>query len=171
MKYPFFLLTIIIFSHNSSPNALAIASIGQTDSGKIAIARVFPEKPLIEKDQYAQYLNFDITLMNTSGRTLDLSAIEISIIDDRGDLILRKSLNSNGQAPSIDLIGNKLIKPGETIHIFNPFYTFSPNIPLANLKYDFQFNYSDTKQEKENNKTRLPIDYDASIKIITAGFL
>lgn len=129
---------------------------------------ILPANPLIEKDQYGQYLNFDIIIKNTSNHILDLSSIEVSVMDASAKLVLRKSINNNGQSPGIKIIGNTIIKPGETINIYNPFYTFAADVNITYMEYAFFFNYSDTGHQKEINQHRLPIDFDLSlVKVIT----
>jgi Peptidase family M23 len=126
---------------------------------------ILPANPLLEKDQYGQYLNFDIIIKNTDNRILVLSAIEVSVMDPNTKLVLKKSINSNGQSPGIETVGNTVIKPGETIDIFNPFYSFAPDVNIAYMKYEFFFNYSDNGL---TNKHRLPTDFDVSMeKMIT----
>lgn len=160
------MLAIIVLGHKNAFKGGTIIKKSNSDTGKFVDIKVLPQVPLIEKDRFSQYLNFDLTIRNTSKHILDLSEMEISVIDAKGNLILRKSLNSNGQAPSIKLVGNTIIKPGEIIDIFNPFYNFLSGIPLSYLKYDFRFNYADTQPEWNNNKERLPIDFDTSITIM-----
>ena len=134
-----------------------------SDSAKAVIFKISPAKPLIEKDIYGYYLNFDIAVTNQTANTLQLSSIEISVMDLSGKLVTRKNLTRTGQAPGIEVLGNTVIKPGETINIFNPFHTFTPDISIATLKYGFFFDYSDTPQQMDYNKKRLPVDYDVAI--------
>lgn len=138
-----------------------------TDTSKVAI-KISPVRPLIEKDIYGYYMNFDITIKNQTNHTIELSSVEASVMDKTGKLVLRKFMNSNGKAPGIDLLVYTTIKPGETVNVFNPFHTFPPDLTIATVKYGFFFNYADTQQEIDNNKKRLPVDFDESvIKIIT----
>jgi hypothetical protein len=143
-------------------------TIQNNDSTKVISISVWPQVPLIEKDPFGRYLNFDMVLKNTISHAIDISAIELSVIDRKGKLVVRKSLNQNGQVPSIGLIGNTGMRPGESLNIFNPFYDFAPDLLICRLKYEFFFNYADTKEEQVHNQTRLPIDFDGSvIKMIT----
>jgi murein DD-endopeptidase MepM/ murein hydrolase activator NlpD len=137
------------------------------DSSKIDV-KISPDRPLIEKDIYGYYMNFDITIKNQTAHTIELSSVEAAIMDDKGKLSLRKFMNSEGNTPGIDILVYTIIKPGETVSIFNPFHTFPPDLTIASVKYGFYFNYADNQQEKDANKRRLPIDFDASvIKLIT----
>ncbi len=139
----------------------------KADTSKLDV-RVLPERPLIEKDIYGYYINFDITIKNPTSHTIELSSIEAAIMDDKGKLVLRKFIDSRNSGSGMDELAYTLIKPGETISIFNPFHTFPPDLTIASVKYGLYFYYADNQQEKVANKTRLPIDYDASvIKLIT----
>jgi Peptidase family M23 len=135
----------------------------KTDTAKVAQINVLPAKPLIEKDQYGQYLNFDIIVKNKSSLILDISAIQVSVYDASGNLALRKFINHNGRSSSIEIIGNTITKPGETIHIFNPLNTFDPGITIGSIKYEFFFNYEDTQAQKIHNQQRSPFDFDKSV--------
>ena len=162
MRKMIFIFFELLLLFNMNANA-AIGFPAKSDIiKKIISVYFFPAIPLIEKDQYGQYLNFDLVIKNTSGHILDLSAIEITVIDKAGKIVLRKSLNQNGQAPSIALLGNTILKPGDIKSIFNPFYNFSPDIPIGVLKYEFFFNYSDTQKQIERNRDRLLMDFDQS---------
>ena len=133
-------------------------------NGQVVSAVIIPSTPLIEKDPYGQDLNFDISLTNNGEHALELCVIEVSVIDAGGKLVLKKSINRNGQSPGMEVLGAALLlKPGGTINVFNPFYHFAPDIPIAALQYDFFFQYADTHQQEENNKERTPVDFDTSI--------
>ena len=151
-----------------SPKPLSPNNSTETEPADAAAISILPANPLIEKDQYGQYLNFDISIKNTSDHTLDLNAIEVSVMDASAKLVVKKIINSNGLLPGIKTLGNTIIKPGETISIFNPFHSIAPDIKIAFLKYGFYFSYSDSPQQAENNRHRLPMDFDAAVeKVIT----
>jgi murein DD-endopeptidase MepM/ murein hydrolase activator NlpD len=132
------------------------------DTGKVSV-KISPVRPLIEKDIYGYYMNFDITIKNQTSHTLELSAVEAAIMDEKGKLSLRKFMNSQGNTPGIDLLVYTIIKPGETVSIFNPFHTFPLDITIASVKYGFYLDYADNQQEKDMNKKRLPVDFDESV--------
>ncbi len=163
------LIGLLLFVNSFKSSAIISAYKDQKiDTSKIVSIKITPEKPLIEKDIYGYYLNFDIVIKNQTARVLVLNSIEIAVMDGSGKLVQRKFIDHSGQSPGIDVLGNTVIKPGETISIFNPFHTFTPDVTVASLKYGFFFNYADSPQQIEKNKHRLPMDFDESvIKIIT----
>jgi hypothetical protein len=137
---------IIALSHRDSPDSITIS--------------VYPQNQLIEVDTHAQYLNFDMVLKNTTQHVYQLSMIQVSVLNKRGELVQRKYLNQNGRAPSISLLGNTIIKPGQAINIFSPFYQFSRAVDISSLRYEFFFEIADNESEVKYNKTRLPMDFD-----------
>lgn len=161
MLKKFALICSLLFLHSFKNNAIAsIHFPPRPDSSKLALIKISPAKPLIEKDIYGYYLNFDISIKNLSNHIIELSSVEASVVDASGKLVMRKFMNSDGKTPGIDLLVYTIIKPGETVSIFNPFHTFPPDVTIASLRYGFFFNYADTQQEKDNNRQRLPVDFD-----------
>ncbi len=156
------LCLLIVFIGIKYSSAQSKPQASNPDTGKVSV-RISPVHPLIEKDIYGYYMNFDITIKNQTSHTIELSSIEASIMDDKGKLALRKFMNNEGSAPGIDLLVYTVIKPGETVNIFNPFHTFPLDITIAGLKYGFYFDHADNQQQKDLNKRRLPVDYDESV--------
>jgi hypothetical protein len=164
MIKPFTLICLLLFLNSfKNGNPASHFQNREIDTSKVALVKILPTKPLIEKDIFGYYLNFDIVITNQSKHVLDLKAIEASVVDGTGKLLQRKFMNRVGQSPGIDLIGNTVIKPGETISFFNPFHTYTPDLNIAQLKFGLFFDFADTQLQKDNNKQRLPIDFDASI--------
>ncbi|MGZ3752695.1 MAG: peptidoglycan DD-metalloendopeptidase family protein [Mucilaginibacter sp.] len=138
----------------------------------VASISTVPANPLIEKDQYGQHIIFDITIKNTGTHTLDLSAIEASVMNALDKPVARKSINNSGQQPGIKTLGNTIIRPGEAIRISNPFNLLAADLSITFLQYEFFFNYADSQKQQEANRHRLPTDFDASIKkVITPRIL
>jgi hypothetical protein len=127
---------------------------------------ISPANPLIEKDPKALYLNFDIIIKNTSKHTLYLATVAASVMDAYVKPVSKQSINVNAQTAGIKAIGNTLLKPGESVDIFNPFYSFAPDAKITFLQYEFFFDYADSPQQLANDKKRLPVDFDMSIKKI-----
>jgi hypothetical protein len=160
-----FMILFLLYARIS--NAQQKVQVGKPDTSKLGVA-ISPDRPLIEKDIYGYYMNFDITIKNPTSHTLELSSIEAAIMDDKGKLAVRKFINSEGNAPGSEILTYTVVKPGETVTLLNPCHTFSPDVTIGSVKYGFYFNYADNDQQKELNKKRLPIDYDMSVvKAIT----
>jgi peptidase M23-like protein len=104
---------------------------------------VRPERPLIERRDALQLINFDFVLENTGPKPLHLNRIEISIFDTEGKLELRRELDENGHPSGMTTIEVRDLPAGGAIGIFNPFSTFGDEISLAKLSYQFFFNEPD----------------------------
>jgi len=143
-----------------------LSTQGQAKAADPATVSVTPSNPLIEKDPNGIYFNFDIVIKNTSKHTLYLSTITASAMDASVKPVSKQSINVNAQAAGLKAIGNTLLKPGESVDIFNPFYSFAPDVKVTFLQYEFFFDYADSPQQLANDKKRLPIDFDASVKKI-----
>lgn len=102
--------------------------------------KVSPERPLIEHRGAARMLNFDFLLQNTGTAALHLNRIQVSLYDESGSLAWQRELDENGHPSGIATIEDRELKPNGTIAIFNPFYEFSPELPLVQMVYKFFFN-------------------------------
>ncbi len=107
-----------------------------------------------------QSLNFDMVVQNASRLTLRISQIELSAYDPAHQLVLRKSINRDAFAPSIAVVGNQILRPAETLDVFNPFSEFESSVPLTKLEYSFCFLRESSEQERDHNRHRLPGDCD-----------
>lgn len=104
---------------------------------------VKPERPLIERRDALQLVNFDFILENTGPKPLYLNRIEISIFDSQRKLELHRELDENGHPSGMTTIETRDVPAGGAIAVFNPFYSFGDEITLAKLSYQFIFNEPD----------------------------
>lgn len=130
------------------------------ESGAIAPVRIVvrPEHPLIEHRGPLQFLNFDFVLENAGKRPLHLNRITISAWDKGDTLILRRELDENGHPSGMGTIEQRDLAAGGRIGIFNPFYTFGPEIKPARMTYSFFFN-------DPGYQTATPLDYQYSAEV------
>lgn len=151
-----------------------ILSHKMTGPGRATTARpadavaitISPANPLIEKDPNGQYLDFYVNIKNTSRHTLYLATLVGSVMDASVRPISRQTISTNGHGSGILSLSNPLLKPGESLEIFNPFYTFAPDVKIAFLQYEFFFVYADSPQQRAKIDKRLPADFDLSVKKI-----
>jgi peptidase M23-like protein len=113
---------------------------------------VKPERPLIERRDALQSINFDFLLENTGSKPLHLNRIEISIFDSGGKLELRRQVDENGHPSGMTTIETRDLPAGAAIGLFNPFFSFGDDITLTKLSYQLFFNESDYR-------TGTPLDY------------
>ncbi len=134
-----------------------------SDSGLSVTAQ--PDVPLIEHRDGQQLLNFDLAVSNHDKSTLRLSEIQVSVFDFDGRLVSRRTVNSDGLAPGVEIVAKALLAPGDTVDIFNPFYSFPDGTPIHRMEYVLHYLLEDNDAEREQNRHRLPMDYDVETRI------
>jgi hypothetical protein len=132
----------------------------ETEGPPVVTTQSAPERPIIELRNGNQFLNFDLIVRNKSGLTLRISEIELSVYDSSHQLVLRKSLNTDAFAPSIEVIGKQILASGQSLDLFNPFTEFESTVPLTHLQYSFCLLRESDQKERERNSHRLPDDCD-----------
>jgi hypothetical protein len=149
--------------HHRFAKSVLVAVIAGTAFLSLCIAQVTspptpvkvtvkPERPLIERRDMLQSINFDFVLENTGSKSLHLNRVEISTFDREGKLELRRELDENGRPSGMTTIERRDLPAGGAIGIFNPFSTFADEITLAKVSYRFFFNES-------GYRTATPLDY------------
>jgi murein DD-endopeptidase MepM/ murein hydrolase activator NlpD len=145
------------------PVFLIAVALGQTQNAEVSISAA-PEVPLIEHRDRQQLLNFDLTVSNHGKSTWRLTEIEVSVFDGSDRLVVRRTVNSDGLAPGIEIVAPPLLTPGEVLDVFNPFYSFSDEVPLHRMQYLFRYLREDNAQEATRNRDRLPMDHDLEVE-------
>lgn len=132
------------------------------DSINIAIR---PQTVFIEEREFAQDLSFDFLLTNLSTTKLFIREIELSIFDKYGKLAFRDFRNPN-ERESLELHSQSFIDPKGVKLIFNPFYSFSKNLPLHHLLYSFTISSADDKTYYKINCNVYPVVYRTKTNLI-----
>ena len=145
------------------PVFLIALALGQTQNAEVTVSPA-PEVPLIEHRDHQQLLNFDLSVSNHGKSTWHLTEIELSVFDAADRLVMRRTVNSDGLAPGIEIVAPPLLRPGEVLDVFNPFYSFSDEVPLLRMQYVFRYLREDNEQQAANNRHRLPMDRDLEIE-------
>lgn len=96
-----------------------------------------PQQIWLEAGDASQSLNFDFLVENLGSTPLGIDSVEVSAFDSGGKPLLRRFIDSNGFAPSIETIPGRVVAPGAKILVFNPFHSFRPDIDLHRLRYTF----------------------------------
>src|SRR5215471_8964073 len=142
---------------------LSIPSIwGQAN--EIAV-HASPVTPLIEVREGRQLLNFDLAVTNTGKNTLRLTEIEMTVSNPSGEFVMRQTVNSDGLSPGVNIVSSPLLTPGETVDVFNPFYSVATSVPISKLRYVFHYLVENSDQQSQTNRHRLPMDFDTSAEI------
>lgn len=119
--------------------ALIAASLwaAPLDTPQVSVA-ASPGRVLVERGA-SQYLNFDFVIRNGGTDTLEVVRMELSVYDAAGGLQLRKLVNENGPSPSAQVLApDRVLAPGATGMVFNPFFEFPREVELARLRYDVE---------------------------------
>ena len=96
-----------------------------------------PEQIWIEAGDVTQSLNFDFLVENQGDTPLGIDSIEITAHDVEGKPVLRRFIDSNGFAPSIETVPGRVVAARSKILVFNPFHSFRPDVDLHRLTYKF----------------------------------
>ena len=134
------------------------------DQPPVATVWSMPNAPIVEVRDGNRFVNFDMILINRSASTLRLAKIEISVYDAAHALVLRRALNTDAFAPSIGVVGNQIVAPGQSLDVFNPFPEFEAQVPLKQLEYSFCLRRESSDAEREKNLHRLPDDCDYQVE-------
>ena len=107
---------------------------------------VEPKQPLIELRGQEQRLNFDFLIHNNSSEPLRINKIQVSVYDATGALAFRRYLDENGRPSGVSTLSERVVPANGAISVFNPFYSFNSEMPLARLHYEIFFEKT-TEQE------------------------
>ena len=146
------------------PCFLIALALGQAQNAQVTVSAA-PEVPLIEHRDHQQLLNFDLVVSNHGKSTWRLTEIELSVYDSENRLVVRRTVNSDGLAPGIEIVARPLLAPAETMDVFNPFYSFNDEMPLRRMQYAFRYLREDNAQEAAKDRHRLPMDHDLEVTV------
>ena len=128
-----------------------VLAISYTDAQESFSIKLSPDKVYLIKSDKEQFVNCDFYLESAVEDTLRLSKIELKIFDKNNNLLINRYVANQGISPSILTIPKRILIKNEPICIFNPFHTFSANIPIATLEFKFTFTKSDGKNKIRKN--------------------
>jgi hypothetical protein len=129
--------------------------------------RVYPERPLIERDLHQQFLNFDFGLTNSGDSAVTVERVEMSVFDDRNRLVRRQFIWSKGAAsPGFLTVPDRTIPAGGSIGLFNPFYALPSSLELHRLHFEFIFGTRGIEPTGSVGVDVLPIRYQPTIRLI-----
>ena len=100
---------------------------------------ILPRRPLIERRRGQQIVNFDLLVNNAGAITYKLVCIRLKLFDRNGKLEVERELNENGKPPALDSIGQLLLPPGGVIDLYQPFYSFSPEVEVDRMHFELLF--------------------------------
>ncbi len=117
--------------------AILLVFIGFSVRGqdKISIS-TFPEDIYALNTDYEKLINVDLYIENKTNGILNVSEFKIKVFDKNDKLIISKRLSHEGVSPGILTIPNRTVNAAKTLLIFNPFYSFSKDIPIDHIKFE-----------------------------------
>jgi hypothetical protein len=98
---------------------------------------LLPHTPLIEHGKTNQLLNFDFVLQNPTNEKAEIVEVEVDVLGANDTLIAQRRVGENGL--SVTTIPNRFIEPNGKLVVFNPIYSFEPDLDLSHLRYTFRF--------------------------------
>jgi hypothetical protein len=143
--------------------SLPLPAMGANAASVLAITPM-PEHPIVESRNDENFVNFDMVVRNRSNLTLRVAKLEVSVYDAANVLVQRRALNTDAFAPSIAVIGNQVMAPGQGLDVFNPFPAFEAQLPLNRLALSFCLQRESSDAEREKNLHRLPDDCDYQVE-------
>jgi hypothetical protein len=129
-------LVIVFFTLAQSVSAAA-------ESDQSVTISFAPKTVLIERTATTQNLSLDFNIANGGQETLRITRIELSVYDRRGELQLRKFLTAGGLKHGDYEIAK--ILPNASTFVFNPFDTFTRDIQLTSLRFEFSIASDDRR--------------------------
>ncbi len=126
--------------------AVVLSALARAQESPLHIT-VRPNPAYIETSRDAQLVNCDFVVENASAEKWVLHQVEVSAYDAAGRLEIRKFVNDNGNSPSIETLNQREAAPGKRILIFNPLFSFSPEIDLTRLVYQFSWRSESPQHE------------------------
>ncbi|HEY0793125.1 MAG TPA: M23 family metallopeptidase [Chthoniobacterales bacterium] len=104
-------------------------------AGQVTVS-VQPDPVFIEIRGTEQRVNFDLLLHNAGPHALRINKIQVSVYDSLGALAYRRYLDENGRPSGIATLPNRIVPASGWLDVFNPFYAFAGEMPLARLQYE-----------------------------------
>ena len=105
-------------------------------AGPVSIAAQ-PSTIWLESNGQTQSLSVDFLLENQGRTAVGIDKIDVQVFDRDGKLLLQRFIDSNGFAPSIETISQRVLQPGSRLLVFNPFHSFPAELDLHKLSYRF----------------------------------
>ena len=128
--------SIALMALATAAQVAATAAPGDLNSFDLSVS---PDPVLIERGE-TQQLNFDFRVKNGSAASVELRRIELSVVDRRGKLVLRRDADTSGASPAIETVTpDRRFDPGAEGIFFNPFTTFALGFPLDELRFRLTF--------------------------------
>jgi Peptidase family M23 len=112
-----------------------------------------PAQPYIETRKKQQLLNFDLLVENRSPHLYHLVAIKLRVFDHANKLEEEREINENGFPSALAAVGTISLAARSSIDLFQPFFSFDPDLELTRLHFDLFF--------MQDGRKALPVPFTA----------
>lgn len=123
-----------------------------------------PAVPLVEKTRGGNAINFDLVVENGTAEKLEVSLIEVSVLDASGRLITQRRAQANGEG--ILTVTNRIVEGGKKVVLFNPIAELDAAIPLDRLRIEVALDTDAVSQKYRATLDVKPLAYRAKAKMI-----
>jgi hypothetical protein len=102
-----------------------------------ATLRVVPDTALIERDPTTRvgYANFDFVIASRAAAPVELASIVMTAHDADGRMLLRRFCDGSGLGPCIRTVPDRVVRPGGSTIVYNPFDELPAGVALGQLRY------------------------------------
>ena len=80
-----------------------------------------------------------LLIHNNSSEPLRINKIQVPVYDAAGAIAFRRYLDEKGRPSGVSTLSERVVPPSSAISVFNPFYSFNPEISLVRLHYEVLF--------------------------------
>ncbi len=148
-----------------APIILLVCLIPMSAQAQVVQISAKPNAIYIERSEAGQHLNFEFLVENRSDDRLVLSAVTLSVFDDKETLVRREFVNEYSR-DSLELARLPVLEPRSVVLVFNPFHFFSGTVPLKRLNYEFTFRTPNRVQRHKAHLSVFPVIYQAKTELI-----
>jgi hypothetical protein len=132
---------------------LLTSGLIRAESAQVKITPM-PLHPIVERHGDIYQINVDLVTQNRSSQTLRIAELEARFFDRQGDLISFRTVNKDAFAPSIAVLGQTSLRPGETLDVFNPFATVDVGSEPFQARFSYCFQIENTQKQHDHNQHR-----------------
>lgn len=140
-------------------------AVTERENRTAVIVTVNPEKVYIQRSDAAQHLNFDFILENQIDENLLINKVELLVFDETDKLVRREFYDEYGRR-ALEIASGTKIEKQAAMMFYNPFHTFTADIPLKRLRYEFSFSSEDRSKYFKTVADVAPVFYETKTDLI-----
>jgi hypothetical protein len=141
------------------------AAVTEREKRIVVSVTVKPEKVYIQRSDSGQHLNFDFILKNQIDENLIINKVELLVFDETDKLARREFYDEYGRR-ALEATAETRIEKQASMLFYNPFHTFTADIPLKRLRYEFSFSSEDRSKYFKTVVDVAPVFYETKTDLI-----